>query len=240
MLGSQRLQRVRKQVVVEYLSDENIEILVKDNQNLNEFAATVAFDKAYLSKLVHWISKRRFQVVEQAREDTILLRVDIFSFELKLKASGEELAAMLSELRNVRQERESIMKEIKLFDYFFLNVFNEQEFKGSKGQGGVLSKIPAAQIDKYVEDPEALFVVKQALAVYRHSSASRAGKASDKGMTLLCFEEDMCFDNIPQRFPGPFVDKLLIDGPGFKFATCTLTRLEAIKEEPHNILIAAQ
>ncbi len=54
------MHRTTKTVEVEYLCNETIEILVKDTQNLNEFSAVVAFDKAYLPKLVKWIGKRRF------------------------------------------------------------------------------------------------------------------------------------------------------------------------------------
>ena len=42
------------------------------------------------------------------------------------------MGAMLNELRNVRNERSEILRDIKLFNYFFFNVFNEQEFKNSK------------------------------------------------------------------------------------------------------------
>jgi len=73
---------------------------------------------------------------------------------------------MLAELRNVRTERESIVKDLKLFNFFFFNVFSEHDFRSGKGTG-ILNKIPAAQIDRYVENPESLFVVKTALAVYR-------------------------------------------------------------------------
>lgn len=161
-----------------------------------------------------------------------MLRVDIFSFELKLKNSGAKLVAMLNELRSVRVERESILKDIKLFNYFFFNVFNDQEFKSSK-MGGLLSKLPVSQIDKYVENPEQLFIVKEALAVYRKGSAGVASA------TLLCFEEDMCFDEVPQRFPGPFNDKLFINGPGFQFQVCPLTRREAISEPIHSIFTSS-
>lgn len=47
---------------------------------------------------------------------------------------------MLGELRSVRTERESIMKDIKLFNYFLFNVFNEADFKGNKG-AGILHKL---------------------------------------------------------------------------------------------------
>jgi hypothetical protein len=95
---------------------------------------------------------------------------------------------MLAELRHVRTERESIVKDLKLFNFFFFNVFSEHEFRSGKGNS-ILNKIPASQIDRYVESPESLFVVKTALAVYR--------RAEPKSQTLLCFEEDMCFDEVP-------------------------------------------
>jgi hypothetical protein len=160
-----KIVRKTKTVTLNYLTDRNIEIIVKDTQNLNEYSATVTFDQAYLPKLLSWIQKRRFCVNEQASDDKILLRVDIFSFELKLRQAGGDLASMIQELRSVRAERESIMRDIKLFNFFFLNVFNETEFKNSKSQGA-LCKIPQNQIDKYVENPDQLFVTKEALAVY--------------------------------------------------------------------------
>jgi len=35
---------------------------------------------------------------------------------------------MIEELAIVKQERSSIIKDIKLFNFFFFNVFNEQEY----------------------------------------------------------------------------------------------------------------
>jgi hypothetical protein len=66
-------------------------------------------------------------------------------------------------------------------------------------------------------------VVKNALATCRKGQSGRH--------MLLCFEEDMCFDEVPQRFPGPFAEKLLIEGPGFHFTTCSLTSKEALANE---------
>lgn len=35
-------------VQVEFISDKTIEIIVKDTQNLNEYASVIAFEKDYL------------------------------------------------------------------------------------------------------------------------------------------------------------------------------------------------
>jgi hypothetical protein len=51
---------VTKTVEVEFLIDQTIEIFVKDTQNLNEYATTVAFEPTYLPKLISWIQKRRY------------------------------------------------------------------------------------------------------------------------------------------------------------------------------------
>ena len=53
-------QKVTKTVEVEYLIDQTIEIVVKDTQNLNEYATTVAFEPTYLPKLISWIHTRRY------------------------------------------------------------------------------------------------------------------------------------------------------------------------------------
>ena len=54
---------------------------------------------------------------------------------------------------------------------------------------------------------------------------------------MLRFGEDMCFDESPQRFPGPFADKFIIDGPGFPFQVCPLSKREAIVEQPSRIYL---
>lgn len=46
---------IRKTVQEEYLSDKNIEILVRDTENMNEYVAVVAFKERYLPKLVDWV-----------------------------------------------------------------------------------------------------------------------------------------------------------------------------------------
>ena len=156
---------ITKTVQEEYVSDKNIEIVVRDTENMNEYVARVAFDEQYLAKLVEWVHKSRYSLVESAMEDHITLKVDIFTFSLQLRNVSDEMAArsLLHELKRVKTEREQLLKDIKLFNYFFFNVFNESDFRGRSSN--MLPKVPQAQIEKYIENPESLYVIKQAVAV---------------------------------------------------------------------------
>ena len=91
----------------------------------------------------------------------------------------------------------------------------------------MLPKVPQAQIEKYIEAPQSLYVIKQAVSESDDSGA----------VTMLKFAEDMCFDEMPQRFPGPFADKFLIDGPGFPFQVCPLSKREPIVEQSSKVFI---
>jgi hypothetical protein len=51
---------VKKSIMVEHYSKKNIEILVRDTYNMNEYTTKVTMDGVYLQKLVQWITKRRF------------------------------------------------------------------------------------------------------------------------------------------------------------------------------------
>lgn len=78
------------------MSDKNIEIIVRDTENMNEFTARVSFEEQYLGKLVDWVTKKRYQLIEHAMEDHLTLKVDIFTFVLKLrKVSDQEAASTL-------------------------------------------------------------------------------------------------------------------------------------------------
>ena len=75
--------------------------------------------------------------------------------------------------------------------------------------------MPQAQLEKYIENPESLYVIKEAKA-----EALQPGQfMEDQGaeMSVLKFDEDMCFDEVPQRYPSPNPDKILLDGPKCPF-----------------------
>lgn len=93
-------------------------------------------------------------------EDHITLKVDIFTFSLRLRdVTDEQTAQSLTiELKRVKEERSKILKDIKLFNYFFFNVYNESDFRGRTSN--LLPKVPIAQIEKYIDSPESLYVVK--------------------------------------------------------------------------------
>ena len=53
---------VTNKITEEYLSSKNIEIIVQDQENLNEYMTKVAFENQLLLKLVKWAEKGRFSV----------------------------------------------------------------------------------------------------------------------------------------------------------------------------------
>lgn len=109
------------------IDDRNLQIIVRDRETLREYEASVYLDPTFQPKLVDWIEKRRYHLQEQATEDKMLLKVDIFSFNLALQ-KNDSPQKMIAELSIVKAERTSIIKDIKLFNFFFFNVFNEQEY----------------------------------------------------------------------------------------------------------------
>ena len=88
-----RRKMVKKTIQEEYISEKNIEIVVRDNENLNEYTAHVAFPETYLAKLIDWVQKKRYTLTEDALEDHVTLRVDIFTFALKLRKLSEDQEA---------------------------------------------------------------------------------------------------------------------------------------------------
>ena len=57
---------VTNKISEEYLSSKNIEIIVQDQENLNEYMTKVAFENQLLLKLVKWAEKGRYSVQEHA------------------------------------------------------------------------------------------------------------------------------------------------------------------------------
>lgn len=155
-----------KVIEEDYVSSRNIELTVRDSENMNEYSAKVIFEQRYLPKLIQWAEKRRFTVSEHANEDSITLKVDIFTFDLKIKDSNKEQVSksLLAELQNVKKERQGIIRDIKLFNYFVFNVYNESEFKG-RNSTNYASRLPLNQLERIIEQSESLFIVKEAYAV---------------------------------------------------------------------------
>ena len=89
-----------KVVEEDYVSSRNIEITVRDSENMNEYSSKLAFEQRYLPKLITWAEKRRFTISEHANEDSITLKVDIFTFDLKIRDTSKEQVckSLLAEL----------------------------------------------------------------------------------------------------------------------------------------------
>jgi len=62
---------------------ETIRIMAKNMVTLYEYEALVKFDLNCIPKLEKWVSKKRFRCEESVTDDKILLKIDIFSFNLR-------------------------------------------------------------------------------------------------------------------------------------------------------------
>ncbi|CDW81340.1 UNKNOWN [Stylonychia lemnae] len=182
----------------------------------------------HLQKLSKWIKNGKYTCNEHVTDDKLTLKVKIFTFSLVAKQQ-DECQLLLNEIKLIKNERKMINKEVQLFQYFVLNIFNEKEYRNQ------LFKIPPSQIQKYVEDPQHLFIEKQALGIrdYKHGHCSYQ----------LAFTEEMCFDETPQRYPNIFSDKLLIYNAGGsmgEFQVCQLKRKELIIDHEEKYLLVDQ
>ena len=224
------IEKQKINVTEEVVLPENLHIWVKDTETLNLYEAYVQFgDGKFIEKLNKWVKGRKYQCLEHVTDDKLTLKVKIFTFQLHHQTNHPQKiwqqqgstahSFLLDEVKAVAQERKDIIKQMKLFQYFIFNVCppNSELSKW-------LSRVPPSQIQKYVEDPEHLFIKKEALG--------RREKRDGHWQHYLIFTEEMCFDEEPQRYPNIFSDKLLIYGsPDFEFQVCPLKRRELVTEQ---------
>jgi len=75
----------------------------------------------YLPKLIKWINKKKFkcQVIkgEQGREE-LELEVEIFKYKLN-KKNKTDFDKVREEMRNLKNDKLSIDREMKLFNFYF-------------------------------------------------------------------------------------------------------------------------
>lgn len=141
---------------------------MKDLETLNLYESFEVFpDAKKILKLNKWIKARKYSCLEHVTDDKLTLKVKLFPFLLYLntchpqkqwKSDSANSQYLLDEIKAVTQERRSIMKDLKLFEYFIFNVCpTNQEL--SKW----VARVAPSQIAKYVDNPENLYVKKQAL-----------------------------------------------------------------------------
>lgn len=82
---------------------ENLEITLHDTLTLNTYSAKVELKQQYIPLLLKWLSKRKFSVVEQALENTVSLRCEMFTFHLVQRLTSEK--DLLNILGSIRAER---------------------------------------------------------------------------------------------------------------------------------------
>ena len=102
----------------------NLYIHAKNLENLNEYEAKVWFNPDYVMKLQKWINKRRYEC-EDVCKGKIKVVVDIFTFILE-KSKKTDTELIRSELGEVKKESDQLLKDLKLFNYYFLNHWNDK------------------------------------------------------------------------------------------------------------------
>ena len=102
----------------------NLYIHAKNQENLNEFETKLWFNPDYYMKLQKWVNKSQY-TCEDISKTKIKVTVEIFTFILeKSKKSDTEL--IRTELSEAKHESDQLLKDLKLFNYYFLNNWNDK------------------------------------------------------------------------------------------------------------------
>lgn len=88
---------------------ETHEIRLHDRQTLNTFTALVEMKPEMVPMLLKWITKHKFSVHEQALDNAITLKVEMFNFTLVHKQATE--ADLLQVLQQIHAERQDIIRD---------------------------------------------------------------------------------------------------------------------------------
>eukprot|EP00347_Sterkiella_histriomuscorum_P008287 403345661 len=215
---TETFKQLEKKLITETIFiDENIHISVKDLDTMNEFEKIFCFEPKNLQKLAKWVKSGKYTCQEHVTDDRLTLKIKIFTFELQAKLQ-DDCQAILNEIKLLKNERKQINKDISLFQFYVMNLYNEKNYRLAIDRG-----ISNTQLQKYVDNPEHLFIQKEALGIrdYKHGYCSYQ----------LAFTEEMCFDEEPQRYPSIYSDKLLIYSKGGamgELQVCPLKRRELI------------
>ena len=103
-------------------------ICVKDMETLTEYETCCSFQRKFLKRFAGWIKKGKYTCLEHVTDDKLTLKVKIFTFSLQAKQQDDS-SMLLNEIKLIKNERKSINKEIDLFQFFILNVFNEKDYR---------------------------------------------------------------------------------------------------------------
>lgn len=124
----------------------NIQIIVKNSDNLDEFTVKTYIEPEYIPKLQKWIEKNKF-ICEETIDD-IKLHVQIFNFKLR-KSNKTEVQVLKEEINDIKSENTSLMRDMKLFQHYFFNFWKERSRE-------VLLERPYL-VDNIIESPQNLY-----------------------------------------------------------------------------------
>jgi len=95
---------------------ETHEVILFDNMNLTKYTNKISLDDKLVALLCKYLQKRQFTVEEHATAASVTLHAKMFSISLNVvKTSQDDL---LRYLKEVKAERDGIVRDTKLFEYF--------------------------------------------------------------------------------------------------------------------------
>jgi hypothetical protein len=104
----------------------NLNIRVKNTDTLDEYKGLVYLKSSFTGKLHKWISKHKYQCVPLNNNSELELRVEIFKFVLK-RVPKSDVEQLKQDICLMRKENNKLKGELKLFRYYFLNLWRDNK-----------------------------------------------------------------------------------------------------------------
>jgi len=104
--------------------EQFVRVQVKNIDTLDEYLATTSLDAAYLPKVEKWLHQKKYSCEERAKELTLSVN-GCFVFQLK-RSSKSDSELIREELQAIKREKQLIMRDLKLFNYYFYSFWKEK------------------------------------------------------------------------------------------------------------------
>jgi hypothetical protein len=107
-----------QQLKVTSVIPETHEVILFDSSTLTNYTNKISLDDRLVALLCKYLQKRQFTVEEHATAASVTLHAKMFAVSLNaIKTTQDDLFRYLKE---VKAERDSIVRDTKLFEYFVM------------------------------------------------------------------------------------------------------------------------
>ncbi|CAI2377291.1 unnamed protein product [Moneuplotes crassus] len=104
--------------------EENLHILAKNQDNLDEYEVKTDFNPEHFLKLQKWTNNGKYEI-EEVNKNMIKLTIEVCTFYLK-KNNKTNNQLIRGEITDLKKSSDTILRDIKLFNYYFLNHWKEK------------------------------------------------------------------------------------------------------------------